>query len=331
MDIHSFAEEIFNECPCRFNKKEKKAMLQKARQAMLEAGWSEDEVRVQEHKGLISSQNLIIGNPAEAGNYITAHYDTPGRSGWMLTSSKLVGMTGANIVFIVAVMVVAFAMSFGVEVLTGFLAERLPDTLSDAWADVIFFGISMLPALLYFVFMAAIIAIKNPNNRNDNTSGTLATLKCAALAAANPEMRKSCCFVLFDNEELGLVGSAQFAKWCKGNGVKLEDKKVYNLDCVGAGEQLYAARTGKRTAAQQEMLDRLKGAGLELEEKRSALIFMSDHASFPNGYMLSYMRKSKIGAPYIPNLHTPKDVECDVDMIDDLAERLAKAVCSGNC
>ena len=54
--------------------------------------------------------------------------------------------------------------------------------------------------------------------------------------------------------------------------------------------------------------------------KRSAMIFLSDHANFKNSVMVSYTKKSLIGLLYLPLIHTSKDTVCDVEQINQLTD-----------
>ena len=73
----------------------------------------------------------------------------------------------------------------------------------------------------------------NRHTANDNTSGVITLLEIAL--SLPEELRSDVCFVWFDNEERGLLGSAAFA------GKHKETKKgalVLNFDCVGDGDSL---------------------------------------------------------------------------------------------
>ena len=94
-------------------------------------------------------------------------------------------------------------------------------------------------------------------------------------------MRKKCCFVFFDNEEWGLLGSGGFANHCKKNGIDLSGTKVINFDCVGNGDVLTFASTQK-TAIIDAIAKAFEENGQKPVKKRSAMIFLSDHANFKN-------------------------------------------------
>jgi len=176
-----------------------------------------------------------------------------------------------------------------------------------------------------FMLLIAFFLFKNKHNRNDNTSGVIGVYGAAEQIAANLELKAKVAFVLFDNEEWGLLGAAAFAKWRKKN---CPDKKlapVINLDCVGVGETLLLAATKKHEGL-RALADFMAGEGFTAAVKKSVLVYMSDHASFKRGVMFSYVKKSKLGPYYLPYIHTRKDTACDVERIGALSEAVAKYI-----
>ena len=95
--------------------------------------------------------------------------------------------------------------------------------------------------------------------------------------------------------------------------------KVINFDCVGNGDILTFAST-KNTEIIGALQKAFGEAGQNLVRKRSAMIFLSDHANFKNSVMVSYTKKSLIGLLYLPLIHTGKDKVCDIDRINRLTE-----------
>lgn len=338
-DIHAVSEKFFNEHPCRFRKAEKDSFITDTVGLLKDMGFAQNEINVMQHKGMMTSRNIVIGDPLKASRYITAHYDTPGRNGFIFGSSKLVGQTGANILFVLLIIPFLALLMYLSGILHGALASS---NIPDKYQAPLFFACGFLPLFLYLFFFIAIMVIKNPSSRNDNTSGTLAALDCADRLRDQIKAGKVC-VVLFDNEEWGLVGSAAFAKWLKKNKVDMKKRTVINLDCVGVGDKLVSATTGKPGAGTNAFLERLELPDLSCPpdenrtflpqdrngmvlRKRSSMVYMSDHANFPDSMMISTMLNSKLGFLYLPNIHTAKDTECDVDMVDTLAERITDAV-----
>lgn len=304
------ANEIFENHPTRFKKKEKESMRAELRTKLKEIGYSDSEITEVKASGT----NLVAGNP-HAEYIFTAHYDTPGRTGWMLGTSKWFGMTGANI-FLLALMPILV-----------FIGAALPELIVNNFNlnvdQEAVYGLNFLAGyIVLLVFMAVLIismVIKNKNNRNDNTSGVLSLLALAEKVAADDELRGKCCFVFFDNEEWGLLGSAGFSNYCKKNGIDLKQSKVINFDCVGYGDVLTFVSTKSNPVA-KSVTAAFEQAGQKPVYKRSRMIFLSDHANFKNSVMVSYTKHSLTGLLYLPLIHTSKDVECDIGQINRLTD-----------
>ena len=100
---HQKATEIFENHPMRFNKKEKAALRAALRAELNRFGYADSEIQEVDASGV----NLLVGDP-HAEYMLTAHYDTPGRTGWMFGTSRWLGQTGANIFLIVAALLLVF-------------------------------------------------------------------------------------------------------------------------------------------------------------------------------------------------------------------------------
>ena len=292
------ANEIFENHPMRFTRKEKAALRSTLRAELGRLGYDDSEIREVKASGV----NLVIGDP-HAPYFLTAHYDTPGRTGWMFGTSRWLGHTGANF-FLVAVMLLLLALT--PAVLDGLLQDN----------DVTFWGAELVMFLMLAVMVVSMV-IKNKNNRNDNTSGVLSLLSMAGKIADDPELRRQCCLVFFDNEEWGLLGSSGFAGYCKKQGIDLKRTQVLNFDCVGCGDILMLASTHP-TSVCDALAESLRAEGETPVVKRSRMIFLSDHASFPDSVMISYARRASVGLLYLPLIHTARDTVCDVEQINRL-------------
>ena len=313
------ANEIFTQHPTRFKKNEKSALRSTLREKFKAMGYEDSEISEIEASGT----NLVVGSP-RAEYLFTAHYDTPGKTGWLLGTSKWLGMTGANIFMIVAVLVL------------GSLCTALPQIISSALfpeanENFIYemnFWMAYIFLLIVLAIMIISMVVKNKNNRNDNTSGVLSLLALAEKVSADSELRDKCCFVFFDNEEWGLLGSADFAKHCRKNGIDLNQSKVINFDCVGYGDVLTFVST-RKTPVANSVTAAFAEAGKSHVSKRSKMIFLSDHANFKNSVMVSYTDRAPVGLLYIPRIHTSKDTECDIDKINRLTDDFYTFVSQG--
>jgi len=318
-NVQNLADRFFSKFETRARRKEKDAFLACAKEGFRELGYTDAEMSIQQ-SGL-GGKNLIIGAP-DADVLFTAHYDTPGRNGWlMMPCVKTVGMSLAALVglflFVVLAVPGILLNIFGTDI----AHYATLDLLLRLFPIVIFFGI---------------LFIKNPHNHNDNTSGCIGVYNVATIIAENPTLRERCAFVLFDMEEQGLLGSGAFAKWRSKTYPGKEQSYVINLDCIGVGEHLILASTKKPIAEAEraKMAQFLQGEGFDTIEKTSSLLgYLSDHAKFDRGVMLAFLRRAKLGGLYIPNIHTGRDRECDLEQIERLSASVVKyvsEVCVGN-
>ncbi len=308
-------KELMEKHPCRYSSRQKEAFILDARRMLRAAGCSEKQLTEQRLGGVFNTRNLIIGNPS-AKYLITAHYDTPGRNGWLLGTAPYIGQTGANIVMMLA------AIPFLIwEILAVSWAMDAPDRLVSLVPAAV-----LLPPVVMIGLMLLPMLFACRHNSNDNSSGVLCLLQCALEASQQPGLLDKCCFVLFDNEEWGLIGSLGFAAEDKRKNIERKDSFVINLDCVGVGDVMAMVTTAAPGEQCSALAACLEPMGMDIQKKQSQLVFMSDHAVFPNAVMLSVMRRSKLGPLYIPNIHSHKDTECDNDMVAGLAERLGAFV-----
>jgi Zn-dependent M28 family amino/carboxypeptidase len=186
-----------------------------------------------------------------------------------------------------------------------------------------------LVPIISAVWLLLIFAIKNPHNHNDNTSGCIGVYNVATIVAEDVALRAKCAFVLFDREELGLLGSSAFAKWRKKTYPGRENSCVINLDCIGVGEYLILASKSNTESKKERaaMAKHFQAAGFETFEKTSSLFgYLSDHAMFEKGVMLAFLKRSRLGGLYIPNIHTSKDTVCSLEQIARLSESVVKYV-----
>jgi len=297
------AESLFTKFETRMWRKEKDAFLEHCKTEFAKLGYDDSDITIKHNRNMfgLTSKNLLVGSP-DADILITAHYDTPGNNGFLLAATPIVGMKVFNILFFVIIVGAAFF--------------RVP--LQSAALDILF--------NVFIILMVVFSIIKNKHNHNDNTSGVLGVFNMAALAAGNPELRKKCAFELFDHEELGLVGSHSFAKWRKKNYPGKENVAVINFDCIGNGDVL-VVMTKKEHQGWNQIADFLQCEGFDVVRTRSsALTASSDHAHFPMGVSLLYQKRSLLGPPYIPKIHTGGDTVCDLEGIDKLCASIYKYI-----
>ena len=159
----------------------------------------------------------------------------------------------------------------------------------------------------------------NKHTANDNTSGVLLLLETAL--ALPPEHRDRVCFVFFDNEEKGMLGSAAFAKRHKQ--VK-KNAVVLNFDCVGDGDsiQFFPQEKLKKDTAALERLEAafLPAGGKDVQVVRGFSMYPSDNANFKKGAGVCALKHKPIIGYYMDRIHTSKDTFLDEANIELLRE-----------
>ena len=246
--------------------------------------------------------NIIIGDIESAKAVYTAHYDTPARSfvpNLMLPLNPLLGtMYHIGIPLLLALL--SLGMAYGISALVGG-----GSTVLVVLYLVIYFG-------LFFGIMRC---GDNKNNKNDNTSGVSTLL---SLMSKNP---KGVAYILFDNEEKGLLGSKALLKKDKEF---WENKLLINFDCVGNGENIVIVASKKAEKHQlfEKLTDTVKGndafnVGIFSQKGSSS---NTDSKNFPCGISVMACKKSKKGVLYTPYIHTVKDTVASIENICFLAE-----------
>lgn len=253
-------------------------------------------------------KNIVIGDLNSAKYLITAHYDTPASIGLpnFIVPNNPVLFIGIQL-FLVAILV---AFSFGVGLIAyQFCKNEQVSFLAGYFAYIV-------------LFLLLIKGPANRNNANDNTSGIVTVLEI--LSTLPQELRSSVCFVLFDMEEGGLVGSAVFRKTHKS---LTENMIVLNLDCVGDGDIIQITPI-KKARKDAKLLNDLAGIcatdGHKELRLRSKGFYggSSDHKNFPFGVaIMAFHHKKGIGL-YCGRIHTWRDKILDFANISLLRDSL---------
>ncbi len=176
-----------------------------------------------------------------------------------------------------------------------------------------------LPLLLVNMFFG----VSNPHTANDNTSGVLLALRLLARLKDAPGVA----VVLFDNEELGLLGSRAFAKAHP----QAARRFLLNLDCVGDGDALLF--TGSRLALRMPQAARLQRAMEEIAPQRGMRavsgpfprwLYPSDQMLFVRGTAFAALKGKKI--LYLDRIHTARDTILNPRNIDCLEQIIVQAI-----
>ena len=147
----------------------------------------------------------------------------------------------------------------------------------------------------------------NPHNANDNTSGVVTIFEIARSMPASA--RDKVCFVLFDLEEAGLLGSSSYRK---KHISQTEHQLIFNLDCVGDGNEIVMFPT-KKLKTNTSYMNTLRGVTgtwgqkqIRIREKGFAY-YPSDQKHFPYGVGIAAFRRSNWAGLYLGRIHTKKD------------------------
>ena len=267
-----------------------------------------------EEKGSFGSRNVVIGNPETADFLVTAHYDTCA----ILPIPNLITPCNFFLYFLYQMLIIAvcFLLAILIGVGIGLLAGN------GLIAELFTYG------AIWAILICMIAGPANRHNANDNTSGVVAVLE---IARTLPEIhRKKVCFVLFDLEEAGLLGSASYRKAHKA---QLERQLVLNLDCVGDGDHLMLFPTKKLRKDRDKLASLYPVCGhfgrksLLLREKGFAF-YPSDQMNFPYGVGICALHKGKLGL-YLSRIHTPKDTILEETNVNILRAALTSLICCG--
>ena len=244
-------------------------------------------------KGSMGAHNIVIGDPENAKYLVTAHYDTPAR----LPFPNLI--TPCNFWAFTAYQLFTVAYMFALPLVVGMITVLITNNSALA------FDIAYLALWVFLILM--LVGPANPSNANDNTSGTVTVLE---IARTLPEIhRDKVCFVLFDLEEAGLIGSSSYRKRHKKAS---ENQIVLNLDCVGDGDEIIFF-PGKKMKKDSGKINWLKHVGGWFGEKHISVrdkgfaVYPSDQGNFPLGVGIAAFHNSKFAGPYCARIHTSKD------------------------
>ncbi len=276
------------------------------------------EMQVEESGKMVRTRNLVFGDLSSAKTLITAHYDTCARLPFPNFMTPLCWPVIALTQFLLPVLAFT-ALGFAM----GFLSARVLPLFLPAWAAEIAAPL-LCAAIIWGVMFLMFFGPQNPHTANDNTSGVAVALRLMAAYAG----RRDVAFVLFDNEEKGLLGASAFVK---AHGALRRQAFVVNLDCVSDGDTLlyaYAraagddARTARMIAALKETAPKYGKRAMAAPTPRA--FYPSDQKVFARGTALAALKGKRI--LYLDRIHTAKDTVFDESNLLCLTEAIQKAI-----
>lgn len=299
--------DVLRDFPVRKGKTQKERFRAAVRSYTEKMGYS-----YQEEPGSFGSRNLVLGDPEQAEILITAHYDTCAH----LPFPNLI--TPCNPVLFVLYQLLVAVLMCAVILGAAVLALYLTDSL------VVY--LLCLYGALFLVVWFMLCGPANRHNANDNTSGVVAVLETAA--SLPPDLRDKVCFVLFDLEEAGLVGSSSYRKRHRKT---IGRQWMFNLDCVGDGDEilLFPSRAIRQNGA---FVERLRACCPPAGEKtltvrdRGFAFYPSDQAGFPLGVGVAALRRSSWAGLYLSRIHTNCDTALEEANVRLLRDYLIKII-----
>ena len=251
---------------------------------------------VEKAKGMVTSHNVVVGDPGKASVILGAHYDTCA----VMPFPNFI--TPRNFAFYLIYQLVLTAVIFAVSA----IPAAVVGLLGAGKQIVLLVWYAALLACLWFMMAGK----ANKHTVNDNSSGVITLLEVAQALPA--EQREKVCFVFFDNEEKGVLGSAAF--------VKLHKKEVagtlmLNFDCVSDGDyiQIYPTKQPKQDEAVLSRLEKMFPSTAEktVEVVRSFGFYPSDQRAFPMGVAFCALKHKPGIGYYMDRIHTARDTIMD--------------------
>ena len=295
----SISEEILEKYQIRKTRKQKTAFIEYMRAHFPNLRVEDDVIGY--------SRNIVIGNPDTAKAVLGAHYDTCAVMpipNFIMPKSVLISI------------LYAFVLVIPMLLIGSLVGGAAGCIFNDPEA------ISLFTLLTYWVILfLMILGPANKHTVNDNTSGVITLIEL--MSKMSEEERAQYCFVFFDNEEKGLLGSSVFAKEHKA---VMKNKLLINFDCVSDGDYLMLILNKK---AFPEHSENLKAAFADVTEKNvlieseKGVYYPSDQKNFKKNIGVASFKKSKFGL-YMDRIHTPRDTVMDERNIAVLTEGIIR-------
>ncbi len=281
--------EILEKYQVRKSKAQKRAFAAYAERFCTDHGYS-----LKIEKGAFGAENLVVGDVSRAKVVYTAHYDTASVLPFpnFITPKNILVYLLYNVVIVVGFIAAASVLGGAGALLSAFF--DLGKNFAVLIGEIAYFGL-----LFLMLFGPA-----NKHTANDNTSGV--TLLFDIMRDLPPEQREHTAFIFFDLEEMGLFGSASFARAHKA---EMKNRLLINFDCVSDGENmLFVLKKGAkphRAAIEAAFAER---DGFSVEIAENGVFYPSDQGNFQGGVGVAALRKTKGGLLYMNRIHTKRDV-----------------------
>lgn len=296
------SREIFDNYQVRKTKKQKDAFIRLMQTHI-------PSLQVQE-SGFPKCRNLVLGDPETANVILGAHYDTCARLPFpnFITPKKPL----LSIAYSVLIVLPPILLVILVNILAGFYIHN---PLVTYWISL----------CVYFLFILLLLAgPANQHTANDNTSGVITLVEL--YHCLPKELADKVCFVFFDNEEQGLLGSGHFRRKYKS---AIREKLLINFDCVSDGDYFLLGITKKANRKYHIPLVRTYTSTEEkhvMMENLKKVYYPSDQAGFPVAIAVAALKHKKGIGYYMDRIHTKRDTHFDERNIAYLTERTVQFI-----
>ena len=303
--MKDYLNEVYNKFPIRKNDKQKDEFFKYVENETKQYGYNAKVETIKKNK------NIVIGDYEKAKVVFTAHYDTPASA--LIPNLMMPRNKGVSMIYAIAysLVLVAIALTLGIYIQK---ALGLPEQFSTLIYLIIYFG----------EFYLTMFCFPNKHNKNDNTSGVATVLSLVEL-----NQDKEVAFILFDNEELGLLGSKALAKTKKE---LFKNKLVINLDCVANGKEiLFIVKDEAKKLDEYKKLEEFVKSNEDFNVTfypMKGSMGNSDHKNFDCGIgvMAAHKGKGKLIKYYCGRIHTNKDTVADQKNIEFIANSLTSFI-----
>lgn len=265
-----------------------------------------------QNKGI--NNNIIIGNMEKAKIFCTAHYDTQAVLPFpnLIVPNNLFGLILSQLAIIICVLILIFLINIV------FIKLFVWTGLFNGFELSIASSISWLIIMIWMLFGKA-----NKHTANDNTSGVVTIIESAIKLPE--DFRDEICFVLFDNEELGLLGSAAFAKEYKEC---IKNKLIINFDCVSDANDIFFFPTKqiKNDQSKHEVIIKTFASTnyINVHMNKGFGFYPSDNFNFKYAYGVCSLKKGLFY--YLDRIHTSRDIIFNEENIELLSDGVCKLV-----
>lgn len=241
--------------------------------------------------------NVVLGDIDRAKIIIGAHYDTC--AVLPIPNFNIPNNLAGFIVSQVIIVLVLFEMAHVIANLIMMIGGKLN----------FIFNVCLLFLVWWTMYGAS-----NRHTVNDNTSGVITVLKIAQ--KLDIQLRDKVCFVLFDNEEKGLLGSKAMNKK-----YDVKDKLVLNFDCVSDGDDLvfFPNKALKKNEEMEAIINKVYkcSANKRVSVNKGFGLYASDNLMFNKAYGICALKKC-LGINYMDRIHTVFDTKYDEENINIL-------------